>query len=122
MSSPTNVLTLEAVSPPLRVDDAGVVRVGAGRVTLDLVVAQYENGMTPEEMVRAYDTLVLAEVYAVLSYYLEHRDEVLAYLKSRSEEAASQREGVEASRVNVSRSELLERKQAREQAHAATRQ
>ena len=30
------------------------------RLRLDLVVEQYENGATPEAMVRAYDTLVLA--------------------------------------------------------------
>jgi hypothetical protein len=33
-------------SPPLRIDEGGVVRVGLGRVSLDLIVEQYENGMT----------------------------------------------------------------------------
>ena len=46
-----------------------------------------ENGVTPEDMVRAYDTLVLADVHAVIAYYLRHRDEVRAYLKQRAEEA-----------------------------------
>jgi len=52
--------------PWLRVDEGGVIRVGKSRISLDLVVEQYENGMTPEDMVRAYDTLVLVEVYAVI--------------------------------------------------------
>jgi uncharacterized protein (DUF433 family) len=43
-----------------------------------LVVEQYENGMTPEDMVRAYGTLELADVYAAIAYYLRHRDEVRA--------------------------------------------
>ena len=43
-----------SASLPLRLDDGSVVRVGNSRISLDLVVEQYENGMTPEEMVRAY--------------------------------------------------------------------
>ena len=63
------------------------MRIGQSRINLDLVIEQYENGETPEELVRSYDTLVLADVYAVISYYLRHRDEVQAYLKGRKEEA-----------------------------------
>src|SRR5437763_9820505 len=85
------VLPLHAERPPLRVDQGGAVRVGSSRVSLDLVVEQYENGMTPEDMVRAYDTLALADVYAVIAYYLRHRDEVRAYLKRREAEAAALR-------------------------------
>ena len=55
-------LPLAAERPPLRVDEGGAVRVGKSRISLDLVVEQYENGMTPEDMVRAYDTLLLADV------------------------------------------------------------
>jgi hypothetical protein len=56
------LLPLHADPLPLRVDEGGVVRVGTSRVGLDLVVEQYENGMTPEDMVRASDTLVLTDV------------------------------------------------------------
>jgi uncharacterized protein (DUF433 family) len=55
-------LPLHTEAPPLRVDDGGAVRVGNSRTSLDLIVEQYEYGMTPEEMVRAYDTLGLADV------------------------------------------------------------
>src|SRR5947208_1143305 len=68
-----DALPLHGDRPPLRTDEGGVVRVGKSRVTLDLVVSQYENGMTPEEIVHAYDTLALADVYAVIAYYLRHR-------------------------------------------------
>ena len=80
---------------PLRICEGGVIRVGTGRISLDLVVEQYENGMTPEDMVRAYDTLVLADVYAVIAYYLRYKDEVLAYLKRRMEEALALRRQIE---------------------------
>jgi uncharacterized protein (DUF433 family) len=104
------------------VDDGGSVRVGNSRVTLDLIVEQYENGMTPEDMVRAYDTLVLADVHAVIAYYLRHRDEVRAYLKRRPEEAEALRTKIETERPPVSPAELLTRRGAREEADAQTGQ
>src|SRR5438045_7544871 len=116
MTNSTNGLPLHADRPPLRVDEGGAVRVGNGRISLDLVVEQYENGMTPEDMVRAYDTLVLADVYAVIAYYLRHRDEVRAYLKRREEEAAALRAKIEAQRPRVSRDELLARRSASDKA------
>src|SRR2546428_13970112 len=107
MTPLANGLPLDSEAPPLRVDEGGAVRVGNSRISLDLVVEQYENGMKPEDMVRAYDTLVLADVYAVIAYYLRHRDEVRAYLKRRKEEAAALRAKIEAERARVAREELL---------------
>jgi uncharacterized protein (DUF433 family) len=104
------------------VDEGGAVRVSNSRISLDLVVEQYENGMTPEDMVRAYDTLVLADVHAVIAYYLRHRDEVRGYLKRRAEEAEALRVKIEAERPRVSREELLARRSARDKADASTGQ
>ena len=114
MAGPANGLPLHAELPPLRVDEGGAARVGNSRISLDLVVEQYENGMTPEDLVRAYDTLVLADVHAVIAYYLRHRDEVGAYLKGRVEEAEALRAKIEAERPRVSREKLLARRGARE--------
>lgn len=115
---PAPPLPLHAGRPPLRIDQGGAVRVGNSRISLDLVVEQYENGMTPEDMVRAYDTLELADVHAVIAYYLRHRDEVSAYLKRRGEEAEALRAKVEAERPRVSREELLARRGPRERDNA----
>jgi uncharacterized protein (DUF433 family) len=117
-----NLLPLQAEPPPLRVDAGGAVRIGNSRISLDLVVEQYDNGMTPEDMVRAYDTLVLADVYAVIAYYLKHRDEVRAYLKRGAEEAKALRAKIEAEHPRVSREELLARRRAREKADAPASQ
>jgi uncharacterized protein (DUF433 family) len=113
---------IHADRPPLRVDDGGAVRIGQTRVSLDLVVEQFENGMSPEEMIRAYDTLNLADVYAVVAYYLKHRDDVSAYLKRRGEEAESLRAKIEAEHPCVLREELLSRRGVRKQDHAPTGQ
>ena len=122
MSNATNKLPFLAEPPPLRVDEGGAVRVGKSRVSLDLVVEQYDNGMTPEDLVRAYDTLELADVHAAIAYYLRHRDEVRLYLKRREEEAKILRSTIEAERPRVSREELLARRRAAEKADAPTGQ
>ncbi len=117
-----DTLPLWADRPPLRVDEGGAVRVGNSRATLDLVVEQYDSGMAPEDMVRAYDTLELADVHAAIAYYLRHREEVRAYLKRRAEEAEGLRAKIEAERPRLTREELLGRRAAREKDHAAAGQ
>ena len=39
-----------ATTPPLRWDEAGGIRIGSSRVTLDSLLATYHNGSTPEEI------------------------------------------------------------------------
>jgi len=119
-SSESLILTPEM--PPLRMEAGGVVRVGKSRISLDLVVEQYENGMTPEDMVRAYDTLVLADVYAVIAYYLRYQDAVNAYLTRRKQEAALLQATIEAERPRISREELLSRRLVKEKDCASARQ
>lgn len=114
MANLADGLSLDAEPLPLRADEEGAVRVGTTRVSLDLVVEQYENGMTPEDLVRAYDTLALADVHAVIAYYLRHRDEVRAYLKRREEDAKSCRAKMDTDRPSTSREELLARRRAGE--------
>ena len=118
----TETLMIKPASTALRVDEGGAVRIGSSRVTLDLVVEQYENGMSPEDLVRAYDTLVLADVHEAIGYYLRHRDDVQAYLTRRKDEAKDLRAKIEAEHPRISREELLARRNAREQNSAATGQ
>jgi uncharacterized protein (DUF433 family) len=107
-------LPLGPECPPLRPDQGGGVRVGKSRVSFDLIVEEYENGMTPEDLVRAYDTLSLADVYGVIAYYLRHQQEVKAYLKRRDTEADALRATIESERPRITREELMARACAKE--------
>jgi uncharacterized protein (DUF433 family) len=78
---------IEAEPVPLKMDADGVVRVGGTRVTLDTIVAAFDEGATAEEIVQQYPSLHLADVYAVISYYLRRRPEVEAYLRQRQQQA-----------------------------------
>lgn len=69
---------------PLSKDKHGVYRIGASRVTLDLVVRAFERGATAEEIVQDFPSLDLADVYQVLGYYLKHGSELTEYLSRRS--------------------------------------
>ena len=80
-------LDIAAEPVPLKADADGVVRVGKTRVTLDSLVAAFEEGATAEEIVDQYPSLHLADVYAVVSYYLRRRADVEAYLSQRRQEA-----------------------------------
>jgi len=70
---------------PLKADRDGILRVGRTRVTLDTVIRAFMEGATAEEIGQQYPTLNLADVYYVIGYYLQHRDDVEAYLGKRRE-------------------------------------
>lgn len=102
----------------LHVDEGGAIRVGDSRISLDLVVELYENGMTPEDIVRAHDTLDLANVNLAIDYYLRHGTEVRAYLQRRETEAIALRAQIEAEAPRIRREELVARRGTREHADA----
>ena len=77
---------------PLQIDADSVVRVAGTRVPLDTVVSAFEEGATAEEIVYQYPSLHLADVYAVIGYYLRRRGEVEAYLRQRRQQADAVRQ------------------------------
>jgi len=91
--------------------EAGVLRIGDSRVSLDTVIIAFGQGATPEQIVEDYDSLELAEVYAVISYYLQNREEVEAYLTQRKVQRDELRREIE-SRSNPQgiREKLLARR------------
>ena len=77
---------------PVHTDADGVIRVGGTRVTLDTMIAAFETGATAEEIAQQYPSVWLADVYAVIAYYLRHRPEIRSYLHQRGQQAARVRE------------------------------
>src|SRR5436190_933960 len=79
--------TLSPVPPPLRVVDGDTLRIGNTRIPLERVVYAFNHGSAPEEIVHSYPTLNLADVYAVVAYYLRHREAVDEYIRQCELEA-----------------------------------
>jgi uncharacterized protein (DUF433 family) len=79
-------LTVEYQAIPIKEDKMGVIRVGSTRVTLDTVVHAFQRGHTAEEIVSHYPALKLADVYAVISYYLNNQSQVQTYLQRQQVE------------------------------------
>src|SRR5690348_11545438 len=120
VSQPANLTerTLPPEPLPLRIDEQGAIRLAQSRISLDLVVEQYESGGTPEEIAAAFDTLTVADVYAAITYYLRHRDEVQDYLQRRKAEAAALEAKIKAEHGSLSRESLMARRAAQGTTHA----
>jgi uncharacterized protein (DUF433 family) len=65
----------------------GRLRIDATRVTLNQIVTCYKRGETPEEIAANFPHVALGQVYAALTYYHTHRDEVEADLAAEQAEA-----------------------------------
>jgi uncharacterized protein (DUF433 family) len=68
---------------PVKADADGVVRIAGTRVTLDTLVAAFREGATAEEITQQYPSISLADVYAVIGYYLRHCEKIDTYLEQR---------------------------------------
>lgn len=57
-----------------------VYRIKGTRVALDSIIYQFQQGRSPEAIQDAFPALSLSQVYAAIAYYLDHQDELDAYL------------------------------------------
>jgi uncharacterized protein (DUF433 family) len=89
-------VTLEPELVPLVRDDAGRLMVVGTRVPLDTLIVAFKQGESPEAIHESFDTVALADIYAVLAYYLRHRPEVEAYLGEQERDAAQIQARIEA--------------------------
>lgn len=92
-------MTAESIEPepvPLVRDQAGRLMVPGTRISLDVLVADFKQGKTPEAIHQGYETVSLADVYAIFAYYLRHRAEVEAYVAEQEREGADVRARIEA--------------------------
>ncbi len=80
-------LTIAVEQVPLATDADGVIRVAGTRLPLDTIVFAFHQGATAEEIVQRFPVVDLADVYAVIAYYLRHRAELDVYLNARQQTA-----------------------------------
>ena len=82
-------------SVPLSLTDEGTIRVSGSRVNLETVVYQYQQGNSAESILESFPSLRLADIHAVISYYLNHRKQVSEYLHDQKKKARTVREDIE---------------------------
>jgi uncharacterized protein (DUF433 family) len=76
--------TLETTQKlPLRLTEDGTIRIADSRVSLDSVLQHYKLGASAEQIAQKFPALDLADVYAAISYYLNHEETVEAYLRQQ---------------------------------------
>ncbi len=78
-----SLTALSAKPAPIAKDENGVFRVGGTRVRLNTVLGAYHQGCSAEEILLKYPALKLDDIYALITYYLWHREEIDAYLEER---------------------------------------
>lgn len=102
---------LKRESLPLKKDLTGAIRVGNSRVLLELVIRAFQDGATPETIVQRYSALSLSNVYMTISHYLQHQQEIEAYLNKREQLAESTRQRFSENQPDLTliRSRLLAR-------------
>jgi uncharacterized protein (DUF433 family) len=81
---------------PLSTDEHGAIRVSGTRVTLDSIIHRYLQGQSPEALHEGFPTVPLTDIYAVIAYYLAHREDIDLYLHQQVDAAERIREMFEA--------------------------
>jgi uncharacterized protein (DUF433 family) len=76
--------TLEKTqATPLRVTEDGTIRISESRVSLESIVHHYKLGASAEQIAQKFPALDLADVYAAISYFLNHEETVEEYLRQQ---------------------------------------
>lgn len=88
-------IILQTETPPLNRDTTGAFRVGNSRVLLELLIQAFQDGATPEAIAQRYPSVTLGDIYAVIAYYLRHREDIETYLTEREKRAQEVRQRIE---------------------------
>ena len=64
----------------------GAYYIAGTRIGLDVVVYEFRDGRSPEEIFEAYPAIgSLAKLYGAITFILEHPNEIDSYLKEQGE-------------------------------------
>ena len=102
---------------PLTLTESGTIHVTGSQVALESVVYQYQQGNTAEAILESFPSVKLADIHAVISYYLNHRDQVDEYVHDQQKRASTVREDNESdpaykARVGELRARIRSRSQS----------
>jgi uncharacterized protein (DUF433 family) len=101
---------------PLTFTETGDIRVGNTRVALESVIHHFNLGATAEQIAHKFPALNLADIYAVIAYYLANRPTVDDYLQRQNAKAEAAKANLEADPEYQNwKANLRERLLAREQ-------
>ena len=99
-------MSTATVYPHIVVADDGTARIGDTRYKVEHLAAEhYHHGWTAEELLRQHPDLRPVEVYAALTYFYDHHDELVAAITATADDVEAAR-----SRQTLPRAELLRRK------------
>lgn len=57
------------------------IRVKGTRVDIEIIIGEFNKGVSPEEIQRRYPTVTREQVYATITYYLHNQAQIDAYIK-----------------------------------------
>ncbi|MGD9564294.1 MAG: DUF433 domain-containing protein [Pyrinomonadaceae bacterium] len=80
---------------PLVAERDGGIYVAETGVPVERVIFFYLQGEIPESIVGMFPSLKVSDVYAVIAYYLSHREEMDRYVRGREREANEIRRHIE---------------------------
>jgi uncharacterized protein (DUF433 family)/predicted HTH domain antitoxin len=87
----TKTVTRHIVSTPDVL--GGKPRIAGHRIrVLDIVIWHEKRGLSPDEILDLYPGLTLADVYAALTYYFDHPDEIESEIQRETVSVAETRE------------------------------
>ena len=98
---------------PLTLLADGTIRVTGSRVPMETIVGQFKLGASPEHISASFPSLSLREVYGALFFYLDHEQDVEAYLQQQAQDGEEIRRLIESSPFAINRHGLRERLLAR---------
>lgn len=96
--------------PHLTIDEAGAARIEGTRYkVLHLAGEHYHHGWSADEILRQHPDLRPEQVYAALTYFYDHHDELVDQMQSAAEVVEAER-----ALQRPTRAELLARRARRE--------
>lgn len=69
----------------LTCDEHGDIRLAGHRFGLEDIAFYYDQGYSPEMLWETFPTLSLSRIHKTIGFYLDHRQQVTAYVEQRAD-------------------------------------